>query len=721
MKIRTTSAIFLSSVQKTVCKRLDQREASGNSMQSRLASAALIVRWMGIPWVAYRALRVVESRARVLERRVPSARWESFTGRSRVSAPSLGPALRDRIPLRKNAEALRAHIEAEPTEVTEQIKEQVAAVLGGDQCLFSGQAMPIGWPPEWHLNAAGGSRPPAEHFSKLSAFAFGDIKNVWEPGRFTFVFPLIRAFARNQCEDAADRFWTALDDFMQRNPAFAGPQWMCGQEVALRVFALVVGWSAFAGEPASTDERLANLWRILAASGERIEGDIRYALSQKNNHGISEAAGLLILGIVLPEHRRSAAWLERGRTLLDRQVNELVYSDGAFSQHSANYHRVVLQVLTFVIAVSKQHGVDLPDVRAALRRALSFMRAIQDDASGRVPRYGHDDGALVFPWTSCPYDDFRPAVQEAAAVLGQPLPWPPGAWDEGICWLGFAPTLAERDVTRPATVTLLEPGGMAVLRSENSMACLRVPRPRHRPSHLDALHADLWWKGHNIAIDLGTYRYNASPPWDALPLARGPAHNLITPRGGDQARSVGRFLFLPWPRTRVLRRASGFVEAELEGPMGCIQQWSRSLMSLPDDAWCVVDQVTMAPRSTMQLHWHLAAFPDITGDNGFTKTLQTPDGDYAMAVAFENAASEPSVEWYFGEEEGTRGWYAPRYGALAPCHEAIFTVEGQAVTCVTLFAPGAAHVSPDRHGWKLSWNEHHIQLPFADAGATTTI
>src|SRR5690606_35703726 len=130
------------------------------------------------------------------------------------------------------------------------------------------------------------------------------------------------------------------------------------------------------------------------------------------------------------------------------------------------------------------------------------------------------------------------------------------------------------------------------------------------------------------------------PPWDSLPLARGPAHNLITPWGGDQATSIGRFLFVPWPRARVVRRTPETIQAEFDKPTGGIQRWTRLLMRLADDAWCVVDHVRMLPESRMQLHWHLAPFPDVTANHGLAKTLRTPEGDYTMAVAFENTIRE---------------------------------------------------------------------------------
>ena len=41
---------------------------------------------------------------------------------------------------------------------------------------------------------------------------------------------------------------------------------------------------------------MARITTVLAATGERVNDAIGHALSQRNNHGISEAVGLLALG-----------------------------------------------------------------------------------------------------------------------------------------------------------------------------------------------------------------------------------------------------------------------------------------------------------------------------------------------------------------------------------------------------------------------------------------
>lgn len=668
---------------------------------------------MGVRWVGYRIRRSIEHRLGVLERRLPHATWDSFRLRAGMPARSFRPAFRSRPPLHFDRNALHVLFQNEPESSRDAVRRQVTELLSGKQRFYSGKLAEVSWPPEWHLNVIDGSHPPQSHFSTIPTLGFGDIKDIWEPGRFSFVFTLVRAFARNLCEDAAEQFWMAVEDFMACNPAFVGPQWMCGQEVAFRVFALTIGWSVFADEAASSDGRAEKLWCLLAASGERIAADIGYALSQKNNHGLSEAAGLLILGVLLPEHRDARHWIDLGSRLLNSQVDELIYSDGGFSQHSANYHRVMLQVLTFALTIVEPYGIKLPAVQGGLRRGLKFLHIIQDQLSGQVPRYGHDDGALIFQWSGCAYDDFRPVVQEAAAVLGESLPWPAGIWDEGVCWLGLASSLEAREGLHHEAAVILPHGGFAVFRNEDSMACLRLPDPQHRPGHLDALHTDIWWKGLNIAIDAGTFRYNHASPWDNLPLARGPAHNVVTPVSGDQAESMGRFLFVPWPKARLRRSDPDFVQAEFCGPMDSIRQWVRSLIRLDGNAWCVVDQVTLGRESSFQLHWHIANFPGHLSNDGFTRTLHTSAGDYGIAIAACDTTEEPMVEWYHGEREGIRGWYAPRYGVLAPCHEAIVTLRGVQVTCVTLFAPGTVSVESGEASWKLNWSDHQTTLPHA--------
>src|SRR5690606_17608196 len=82
---------------------------------------------------------------------------------------------------------------------------------------------------------------------------------------------------------------------------------------------------------------------VLGFSGERINDAIGYALSQRNNHAISEAAGLIALGVRLRDvHPAAGAWLRRGERLLNRLVPEQFARDGWYIQHSFTYMRLAV-------------------------------------------------------------------------------------------------------------------------------------------------------------------------------------------------------------------------------------------------------------------------------------------------------------------------------------------------------------------------------------------
>src|SRR5690606_17874546 len=119
----------------------------------------------------------------------------------------------------------------------------------------------------------------------------GDIKDLWEPARFGWVYDLVRGYRITGEARYADAFRDRLHDWAASSPPFLGPHWACGQETAIRAVALLYAESnlPLAGSGALLRD-------LLHSSGERIADGLDYALSQHNNHGISEATGLIALG-----------------------------------------------------------------------------------------------------------------------------------------------------------------------------------------------------------------------------------------------------------------------------------------------------------------------------------------------------------------------------------------------------------------------------------------
>ncbi|MDZ7696582.1 MAG: heparinase II/III family protein [Deltaproteobacteria bacterium] len=297
-----------------------------------------------------------------------------------------------------------------------------------------------GFPLDWHRNAFTGQVAPRDlHWSEISDFEYGDIKLIWEPSRFGFVYDLVRAYWRTGDEKYAQAFWRLVEDWGENNPPNCGVNWKCGQEISFRVMAWCFGLYGFGRAAATHAGRVVALAEMIAVSAERIEGNIGYALNQRNNHGISEALGLWTVGVLFPELRKAVRWREKGRRFLEEQARSLIYEDGSFSQHSLNYHRLMLHDYLWALRLGDLNGQSLSDeLKDRVQLAGEFLYQLQDEETGQVPCYGQNDGALILPLNNCHCRDFRPVIGAVHYYFSGERLFEHGPWDEDLLWL-FGP------------------------------------------------------------------------------------------------------------------------------------------------------------------------------------------------------------------------------------------------------------------------------------------
>ncbi len=231
-------------------------------------------------------------------------------------------------------------------------------------------------------------------------------------------------------------FWAFFEIFQQHNPPYLGPNWLSAQEVALRIMALAFCGQVFAASPHSTPQRLQALAQAIAEHAQRIPPTLIYARSQNNNHLLSEAAGLYTAGLVLPRHPASPRWRALGWRWFNRGIWAQIDEDGVYMQHSANYHRLMLQLGLWMNALVRKHGQSLPELTLErLGAAARWLLALLDPASGHTPNLGANDGAYILPFSVLPFQDYRPIAQAAAAAFLQQMPLSGGVWDEMRLWL----------------------------------------------------------------------------------------------------------------------------------------------------------------------------------------------------------------------------------------------------------------------------------------------
>jgi len=309
----------------------------------------------------------------------------------------------------------------------------------------------------------------------------------------------------------------------------------------------------------------------------------------------------------------------------------------------------------------------------SLMRAAHWMFSMLDPASGQTPNLGANDGALILPLSSMPFNDFRPTVQAAArAFLKTQIA--SGMWDELSLWLGLAPAQKTHEPDHYLTDNL---------RGRNSWAYLRASRFKSRLSHMDQLHLDLWWRGLNVAQDAGTYLYNAAPPWDN-PLVTTRVHNTVMVDGRDQMTRGGRFLVLDWfpaysktsfeTDENILQR----VIANHKGYRRLGIRHERVVTVCADERWVVTDTLLARGSSShvYRLHWLLmdGEWEIENREERVEIRIKSPQGwiKLLLGVRPSDLKLETSLvragELLYGERKVLpfEGWVSPTYGVKIP-------------------------------------------------------
>ena len=616
-----------------------------------------LLQYLGPGWILFRVGYALRRRSGALHRASAVVGWEAITAQ--------GLKLRPRSVAKDTRRGFACVPEAD-------------GVLRGEFRLFSHRVVAAGLPPNWHRNQITGDTAPANrHWTEFGDFTFGDIKGVWELSRFSWAFSLARAFARTGDTRYGNAFWQLVADWRRHNPPNAGPNWMCGQEATFRLMAV-----AFAAEVVGVPaEEREGLGRFVVVTGRRIAANLDYALSQKNNHGVSECIGLVTAALLAPNDPESAGWRTLGLKKLEAQLAELVYEDGGCSQHSANYHRVLLNDVLWCVTLMQRAGEQPPTwLLKAGQRALAFVDALMDPATGRVPLYGANDGANILPLSDADYLDFRPTVQAGFAVLHGKRRLPEGPWDEMAEWLGAgAAQLSVAGNQLSGKTNSQEPitdkspdfgrwshfpdAGCLIWQSDDACLFMRCPtRFRHRPSQADMLHVDIKWRSQPITHDAGTYSYNTTGQF-ACAMEEAVVHNTVTFDLSEPIKKFGRFLFLPWPRG-----AAGWSEAD-KGFTATHDGWRKlgiehvRRVSSPDaNRFVVEDKVTGEGRHTARLHWLLADFPYQFDSAKKRVVLETPAGPFA--IRWDTA--EATATLLRADPNSARGWWSPYYYHASP-------------------------------------------------------
>ena len=498
------------------------------------------------------------------------------------------------------------------------------------------------------------------------------------------VYPLVRAYASTRDEKFAEAFWKLIQSWAESNPPNTGPNWMDGQEAALRLMAWTFGFYAFMDSPSTTPERIAQFVVMVAAHAERIYKNIDYAISTHSNHTISEAFGLWLVGILFPELKDAEKYLALGRKLLEQEAAAQIFPDGSYSMYSLNYHRFILHLYLYAIRLGELNNSPFSNsLNSLISSSIEYISQLIDPQTGQMPVYGSNDGALVLPLNNCDFTDYRPFLQLGSYITKKQFLFEPGPWDEDIFWLCGTNSLSPRErVGVRGKVRSFNYGGTYLLRDSNSKAVIHCTDHRSRPSHADQLHVDLWMRGNNIACDAGTYLYSGENNW-RNGLTHTSVHNTVTVDHLDQMKMLTRFTWTNWSNGKVLRHDDHTWQGEHDGYRRLADpvNHKRTVLSLGDERWLIIDHLTAIKSHHYALQWLLIDLPFEQRENSLLLSIDV----WKCKTQFGMLEANGDFSIVRADPNSTRGWRSQYYGDKEPAISVILETEQSKVTFWSFF------------------------------------
>jgi heparinase II/III-like protein len=509
----------------------------------------------------------------------------------------------------------------------------------------------------------------------------GDVKYVWEFNRLQFLQP-VAALAAYDCDGGlADFCLEEIESWIDANPPFLGVNWASGIELALRIVSILVVLGLIGIERATPALRR----KIRACLAAHAYWLARYPSrhSSANNHLISEAGALFLLGTLWPELGISAE-AEAARSLLIEQVEHQFHADGVGAEQSPTYTAFTLEWYLLCLSVAERAGFPFPaSVKERLAASGRFLRALTDEG-GHVPRIGDDDEGRVLATSPWPEIDYPSSVLGSlSALLGKPELAPPVVRPGSRnLYLGL-PAPCQKG---PQGAALFAEGGYSVFRRAIAgRATLMVMD--HGPlghlsiaahGHADALAVWLHIGDQPVLVDAGTYLYHSGVEWrDRL---RGtPLHNTLTLDEGNSSRIAGPF---NWGR-RAESSVLAWKDAEDEAYVRACHDGYFASHGLTHERHLIAHARGYTLRDAL-----LAGTSQEPEADQFPfveiSFLVHPDLDVRIdgARALILRAGEPllriigretlGLELFKGCGSPARGWYSDRFGAIKPAPQLVF-------------------------------------------------
>ncbi|MES2382072.1 MAG: alginate lyase family protein [Bacteroidota bacterium] len=546
-----------------------------------------------------------------------------------------------------------------------QLQEEALKILDGTLKFFSAQEYHLGKDYDWLTNPDTGFKySNTIHWLYINDYSkqAGDIKYVWEKSRFTYLNTIIR-YDYHFDTDQSEFVFSEIESWIKANPVNQGPNYKCSQETSLRVFNWLFALHYYKNSAALTEARFQSIMHAIYWQAKHINNNINFSrIAVRNNHAITETLGMYLIGLLMPYFPEAKQWKTKGKQFLEQEIAYQIYEDGTFLQFSSNYHRVVIQLLSWAIQLNKLNDTPFSDTFYQRAKAsVHFLTTCMQKENGQLPNYGANDGALFFKFSNQHYRDYRPQLEALSLLLN--LNWPYDTFEDKN-WYGINNKVIAQKQARQQ-LSQFKKGGYYIINEANTLSFIRCGNHKDRPSQADNLHLDIWVDGENILRDAGSYKYNTSE--EEIRYFFGTAsHNTVMLNGFDQMRKGSRFIWFNWSQA-VAATLNETTEAfEFDGTIKAFEYiekgitHQRKVRKFKNELkWEVEDILKHHTEYPIKQIWN----PSESFFNNYS----------IKAYDSNNQPIEPIYQ---------DGFYSGLYGIKEPSKQIIFTSNGTKITTV---------------------------------------
>ena len=525
----------------------------------------------------------------------------------------------------------------------------------------------------------------ANDIKRRAGFYRTEIKDVWELNRFQWAVGYAQQYALEKDEKIAARIVAILKDWIEKNPAMKGINWMDSSEISLRllswawVYFLIKDSKEFNKDFESTF--LKNIYFQASCMESNLS---RY--SSANNHLISQAAGLFIVGLLFSQLKDSDRWLKKGKIILEKEIKKQVYADGVSKEQSTHYHEFVTDLYLLAVIIGKKNKVMFSkETHLRLEKMCEFLMHIVN-RDGIFPSIGDSDYGVAIKL------DIRSDKANSISVLNtagivfdrDDFKRNGNNIDDKSLWLlGYEGYMKYSRMKTPNT-QLNSKGfldsGYYILRSKDLFVSFDcgplgyLSLAAH--GHADSLGVTLSVADAPILVDPGTYLYHSGDKWRDY-FRSTMAHNTVRIDMLDQSEMTGPFLWgykaksclKYWSPDGGIDKICGYHKGytRLKDPV--VHERELTLNKLKEEI-IIKDFIFAKGRHFLEQFFHLhpdCALKQISG-NVFeitsAKAVLFIEFDKALNIFVLNGSKEPICGWYsekFGKKTETFTFCAKNY------------------------------------------------------------